>query len=150
MNGIQAGEVLAGTEDEATAPAVGRRDWLRAAVYLIGVFSLGSSLHVRPSQSLGIALENWLRREGRRVLRDSAALGRLGEIYLASHPHERNRGQLALLLSGDGTTAVPCGLIAKISRDWLEHDVAVVDGWVLARTEARICALLHLMGGAQV
>jgi len=35
----------------------------------------------------------------------------------------------------------------SIGRDWRTHDLALLDGWVLARTEARVCALLHLIQG---
>ncbi len=39
-------------------------------------------------------------------------------------------------------------LRSGIARDWSAHRVVVVDGWLLARTEARLCALLHLEAGA--
>jgi hypothetical protein len=42
---------------------------------------------------------------------------------------------------------VRLSLTIGVARDWAEHNVTVVEGWVLSRTEARICAVLHLMGG---
>jgi len=36
----------------------------------------------------------------------------------------------------------------SVARDWREHEVELLEGWLLARTEARVCALLHLTQGA--
>jgi hypothetical protein len=36
-----------------------------------------------------------------------------------------------------------------VSRDWSDNHVVVVDGWLLARTEARLCAFLHFEEGAR-
>jgi hypothetical protein len=134
----------------ATARALGRRDWLRAFVGLFGALALGPSLGLHTSWSEEVHPEEWLRRFGAACLGDGAALSRLGTIYLASNPRERNRERLSRLLWGDGTGSVGARLIESISRDWFAHDVTVVDGWVLARTEARLCAALHLMDGARV
>jgi hypothetical protein len=43
---------------------------------------------------------------------------------------------------------IPSRITRALDRDWSNHDVAVVDGWILARTEARLCAVLHLAAGA--
>jgi hypothetical protein len=37
-------------------------------------------------------------------------------------------------------------LIERIAQNWSMHDVTQVEGWVLSRTEARICAAVHLLG----
>jgi hypothetical protein len=97
--------------------------------------------------SEGRNLQKWLRRIDTGFYKDSAALGRLGASYLVSHPTERNIRLLSSLVMGAHTGAVRLGLTIGIARDWAEHNVAVVDGWVLSRTEARICAAVHLMGG---
>jgi hypothetical protein len=136
--------------DHGAARALERRHWLRAFVALFGVLSFGPPFGVRESWSEEAHLEKWLRLFSVDFLGDGAALSHLGAIYLASNPGERNRKRLSRLLSGDGTNPVGLSLIENVARDWLEHDVAVVEGWVLARTEARICAVLHIMDGALV
>lgn len=105
---------------------------------------------MRAARAEEINLEVWLRHFSAGYAGDGAALSRLGAIYLASNPQERNRERLSRLLSMDGTSSVASRLIEHIARDWSEHDVTMVDGWLLARTEARICAALHLMDGAPV
>jgi len=73
-----------------------------------------------------------------------AALARQGATYLAAHPLERDPGLLLRLLVTDGAVPLPAALLAAIARDWRQHDVVVLDGWLLARSEARICALAYL------
>ena len=78
--------------------------------------------------------------------RARAELARHGALYLADHPWESDRTRLVGLLGGAAPAPGFQGLVDAITRDWRNHDIAVVDGWVLARTEARICALTWLMG----
>jgi hypothetical protein len=135
---------------EAAERAPGRRDCLRAFVSLVGVLSLGSYVSMCAARAEDVNLEVWLRYFSAAYAGDGAELSRLGAIYLASNPHERSRERLSRLLSMDGASSVGSRLIEHIARDWSEHDVTTVDGWLLARTEARICAALHLMHGAPV
>jgi hypothetical protein len=135
---------------EAADCASGRRDCLRAFVGLAGVLSLGPCFSMRTARAEETNPDVWLRHFSAGYAGDGAALSRLGAIYLASNPRERNRERLLRLLSMDGTGCVASRLIEHIARDWSEHDVTTVDGWLLARTEARICAALHLMDGAPV
>jgi hypothetical protein len=130
------------------ARARGRRDVVRGLAGLLGGLSLGPSFVLQAPRSDAVGVEDWLRRFGADVLGDTAMLGGFGAIYLGEHPHERDRERLSRLLAGNGASAVGLSLIEGIAHDWREHDVVVVAGWVCARTEARICALLHLMGGA--
>ncbi len=79
---------------------------------------------------------------------DGAQLRRLGEIYLARHPQERDMPHLLRSLIGAHVRRRrPNSLFESIGRDWTTHDVALLDGWLLARTEARVCALLHMIQG---
>jgi hypothetical protein len=130
--------------------SVHRRILLLAFVGLFGALPLARSVRVVESRSKKANLESWLHWFAANYQANSAALIRLGAIYLASHPQDRNRVRLSGLLSGDATSPVPVGLIEAIARDWSVHDVTVVEGWVMARSEARICALLHIMDGTRV
>jgi len=129
-------------------PSAGdRRGVIRALAGLIGILSLGPSIAVRKADEPTV-LETWLRRHGADVLGDTTALGRFGTDYLAQHPEDRDAERLSRLVVGEGTLPIRLRLIENIARDWRVHDAVVVEGWVFARTEARICAALHLMGGA--
>jgi len=129
------------------ARARGRRWFLSA---LFGTVSLAPSFAMmRTPRSEVVRVEEWLRRYGADVLGGTVALSRFGAVYLTEHPWERDREHLARLLAGDGTKPVGLSLVAGIARDWRQHDVVTVSGWVCARTEARVCAALHLMSGAR-
>lgn len=75
---------------------------------------------------------------------DSAA--HVGLAFLALHPEERNRIRLVELTAADLAARD-----AHAWRAWLAHrrrvelrdeQVVEIDGWVLALSEARLCALL--------
>jgi hypothetical protein len=129
------------------SPAFDRRQCVRLFVSLLGVLAVDRTLVLRQDRLPPAELESWLRAFGAGRLGDAAALGRLGAIYLASHPEERDAGQLSRLILGEGGAPVEARLIESIARDWSGHDVTLVEGWVLSRTEARVCAAVHLIGG---
>jgi hypothetical protein len=143
---------------EATAPrdqcaqtigAVGRRDLLLALIGLCtGVLGCapGGCGEVRSNSG---ALGDWVRECGAAFFSDLTALCRLGAIYLMAHPEERSRVLLSQLLIAGDERAIPSRLLSAVARDWSSNHVVVVDGWVLARAEARLCALLHLEEGAR-
>jgi hypothetical protein len=114
----------------------------------LGVALVGPSLGVSGVSSEERNLQKWLRRVAADSPEDSVALGRLGASYLDSNPTERNPQLLSSLVMGEHTGPVRLSLTKGVARDWAEHNVTVVEGWVLSRTEARICAVLHLMDGA--
>jgi len=131
------------------APAMGRRQWLRGLAAAFIAFSCGSALSARPLNFGNLDMEGWLASVGADFLGNRATLKKLGAAYLTRHPNEGSLRRLSRLLSVNGTKSIRLHLIEGIAEDWVEHDVTVVDGWVLARTEARICAALHLMDGAR-
>jgi hypothetical protein len=143
------GEATA-TRDQCaqTIGAVGRRDLILALIGLCtGVFGRASGGQREVRSNCG-ALGDWVCDCGAGFFSDLTALRRLGAIYLVAHPEERSRALLShLLIAGDNGT-IPSRLLSAVARDWSSHHVVVVDGWLLARTEARFCALLHLEGGA--
>jgi hypothetical protein len=127
---------------DTTARNLGRRDWLRAFAGLCGTLLLPPSRAW--SRGSPTTLESWLQTHS---MGDLRTLKRLGAAYLAEHPEERDRSRLSNMLAGEGTTQVRLQLIEKIARDWADHNVCIVEGWVLARSESRLCAALHLMDG---
>jgi hypothetical protein len=120
----------------------GRRDWLRGLAGICGMLLLPPSRAW--SSGSQTTLECWLRSHS---VGDHRALKRLGAAYLAAHPEERDRSRLSRLLAGEGSTQIRVRLIENIARDWAEHNLCIIEGWVLARSESRLCAALHLMDG---
>jgi len=55
---------------------------------------------------------------------------------------------LTRLLAPESGAPLRESLLAAIARDWRRHDVLAVDGWLLSRSEARICALAFLSAPA--
>lgn len=82
---------------------------------------------------------------------DSAA--RLGQRYLDDTPQEADATRLIALIGtvpavGESDAALRARLQARIRQDFIDGDTVAVDGWLLSRTEARLCALVHLMHSA--
>ncbi|MCB0352837.1 MAG: hypothetical protein KDD64_04905 [Bdellovibrionales bacterium] len=73
-------------------------------------------------------------------------LSLLGEKYLSLYPEERERNLKAVLLS-EAPTNIPnmtSYLQDRLAQDFRTREIAQVSRWELSRTEARICALVHL------
>lgn len=84
-----------------------------------------------------------------RNIEDAAELGRR---YLRDFPHEANKERLlstlsvalgASLLSCD-RMVLRCAIRDLRARDFTDGDVVIVDGWILSRCEARLCALASM------
>jgi hypothetical protein len=132
-----------------TLGAVSRRDSILALVGLCAGALACASGGLGKICSDSRALGDWLRCHGASYFSDVTALRRLGAMYLVAHPDERSRQLLSHLLIDSGDGAIPLRLLRALARDWSNHHVAVVDGWLLARTEARLCAFLHLEEGSR-
>jgi hypothetical protein len=133
------------SEKKHAASAIGRRDCLRIMTGM--VIAAGCLPALRQLPSLQADLEHALRNFGASAIGDAASLRRLGALYLARHPPERDLTHLTRVLLGAHAMPEMSALFESVARDWRSHDVALLDGWLLARTEARVCALLHLMQG---
>lgn len=84
----------------------------------------------------------------RQLLPDLAAARRVGALYLARTPEENDPLQLWHGLFGAASpreTALCRSLLAwRITTDFRNAQVLTLHGWVLARSEARLCALSFL------
>jgi hypothetical protein len=81
---------------------------------------------------------------------DSAA--RLGQRYLEDAPQEADAMRLVALIgiapaAGKSDAALREHLETRIRQDFIDGATVTVDGWLLSRTEARLCALVALMQG---
>jgi hypothetical protein len=88
-----------------------------------------------------------------RLFRHRESARRLGRAYLADRPEEVDPARLLRELAhlqreGGGATGRPDDLrqavAAACTADFAQGRVVRVDGWILARTEARACALVAL------
>lgn len=90
-----------------------------------------------------------IRRLLEEIFGDGAAPRALGEAYLESHPHERSAGVLIReILGGQAPTDAPALarlVAARRTREFGTSQTIVLDGWVLTRSEARLCALTVLL-----
>lgn len=125
-------------------PRMKRRSLLAAAAALIPVASLGPWwLHrLRRPETLAAAL-----------FTDAATARRIGERYLAANAEERDPEALAARLPAGcaapartrrDMAAVRAALGEQRARDFATGDTVIVDGWILARSEARLCAFAAL------
>jgi hypothetical protein len=135
--------------DEEAYPVMGRRDWLLGVAGAYLALSVPLAFDVRTTPCYAANLASWLRETGTGLFANPATLRELGRAYLASHAHERDLRILSQLLLDKGSTAIQRRLIERIALDWQTHDIVLVEGWVVARTEGRLCAALHLLDGAQ-
>jgi hypothetical protein len=123
---------------------VHRRDCLRGVVGSFLVVALELPFHSRAAPSTALDLESWLHDANLDFLGSRTLLRRLGAEYLAQNPQEHNVRQLSVLLCAARSKPFGRHLHERIAEDWLALDTAVADGWVLSRTEARLCAVLHM------
>jgi hypothetical protein len=122
-----------------------RREWLCGFTGLCAVLSFNIASGGANGRNPMAGGEDWLSRMTRELPDDVIALRQLGESYLVAHPDEADRTQLSRLLAPDGLAVGElAALVRNVERDWISHNVTVVNGWVLARTEARLCAMISL------
>lgn len=73
----------------------------------------------------------------------------IGRRYLESFSQETDRAFLERAITGgkqpEGVTQLRTLLAQKREDDFRAGNIAIVDGWVLSRTEARACALTVLL-----
>jgi hypothetical protein len=89
------------------------------------------------------------------LYRGDDATVELGRTYLRMEPGESDQATLARLIAAPelGSSTLPGPeairrLVARqVQEDFDRSDVVSVRGWLLARTEARICALAALRSG---
>lgn len=122
-----------------SARTIGRRTALTAAAAGLLLAALPAIQSGRRAGNIVDAL--WSRKGSAR---------KVGEQYLAQAPEDADPDRLAAaLFDGDpGDVSSLEQLRGHIdrrrARDFETGDTVIVDGWVLARTEARLCALSAL------
>ena len=84
----------------------------------------------------------------RALITHRADADQLGRAYLAMHRDERSSAALLRHLLGPMPPAsaaeTPGRIAARIRADYRAARTVTVEGWILSRTEARLCALVAL------
>jgi hypothetical protein len=83
------------------------------------------------------------------ILSEEVTPQTLGRSYLSLYPEDADVERLWTALVGSRAPAEADRLERRLAelrrRDFEDGEIAIVDGWVLARTEARACALMVLV-----
>ena len=84
-----------------------------------------------------------------KVLTDESGARLIGKAYLSTYPDERDRMLILKDLLGPAKLRGPSDLRRRIAQrrqqDFIRGAVVVVDGWILAKSEARAAALTVLL-----
>lgn len=85
------------------------------------------------------------------LFKDPEGAAAVGRRYLALYPEDADADRLTSILfdravpPGASADALRATLSRRRQRDFAEGETVVVDGWLLARSEARACALSALL-----
>ena len=133
--------------------AAGRRQFLRLSASTgLASFALSCSW---PGMTAVLAMEqpagSDLASALTTLFKDPEGAAAIGRRYLALYPEEADAEHLAAALfqapkpPRATTDALRSELSHQRQQDFRDGDVVVVDGWLLARSEARACALSTLL-----
>lgn len=120
----------------------GRRRILKAAAAFAAVVVLGPRTL---STALGLAGAD--PDQGtllRQLVPHRSSAARLGRLYLATAPQEADPSRLAALILEGSPSVSPRSLASRFSADFAAGRTVRLDGWVMSRSEARLCALAAL------
>jgi len=128
-------------------PLLDRRALLKMGLAASGVLGVGATWwhHASMENRLVLRLAGWVAR--------SEDVTTIGQAYLERQPEEAHRDTLTRLLARD-LSLFPYGVSddelrqrsrAKIASDFADANTLTVQGWILSRTELRLCALAALL-----
>jgi hypothetical protein len=94
------------------------------------------------------------------LLRHANSAALLGRVYLDGAPQEADPARLVKLIGAAPDPALPAGdaggeealrkrVAERIRADFLNDNTIAVGGWLVALTEARLCALVSLLRDAK-
>lgn len=146
-----------GEPDGSSEPRAGRRVSRRAVVVGIGGAATAAAVAVLVGTQLDDDGDGGAPRDasgdaGADVPSDREAVRRVGDAYRAAYPEEDDVEVLRAALpdfdglSGAEVQAQLSTLREQVRADFAEGNVVMVDGWLLAATEARAAALVSLLG----
>ncbi len=123
---------------------IARRRVLRQLATTIGAAAISSSAYPSRNPTCGISDTNLAVTIDALIL-DQASAAIIGEAYLAQHNEERSADLLSRKIReslGAKTGEIDQqALLNQIRVDFERTDIINLHGWLLSRTEARLCAL---------
>ena len=131
--------------------SIGRRGFVRGAVAVVATASAAGFFRWRYTRARArhvLRLGAWVS-----ASQDAQALGR---AYFTIQPEEADEDTLLRLLSADLDVSVlgmDDGELRRVSRERMRRDfeegkTVSVRGWILSRTELRLCGLAALLAAA--
>ena len=115
------------------------------------VSGVGIAAVIAATPGFGVALRSACQaRRGREMWRDPGAVRTVGRRYLELAGNETDRARLSDLIFGNAELpdmsfwSLQRHIAAGRARDYAAGDTIMLDGWILSRTEARLCALCSL------
>ena len=115
------------------------------------VSGVGIAAVIAATPGFGVALRSAFQaRRGREMWRDPRAVRAVGRSYLELASNEADRARLSDLIFGNAGlpdvsfSSLQRHIAAARARDHAAGDTIMLDGWILSRTEARLCALCAL------
>ena len=125
-----------------------RRLFLRFLA-IVPIFLSRPTRWLRPSAEAGHLALSHAKACLSHVLTDESGARVIGTAYLSAYPAERDAISLLRHLLGPATLQGPDDLRRRIAmrrqQDFVQGDIVLVDGWILAKSEARAAALPVLL-----
>jgi hypothetical protein len=124
-----------------------RRQWSRRNVAQAIMALIAMPLANRAAKSAE-AIYNGRNQFASGIFLDHEAAKTVGNVYLRDHPLDAPEiirlGQRLETTGQFGCDLLTAVIVKKISDDFNAARVVSVDGWIIAQTEARLCALMVL------
>lgn len=118
---------------------------------MLAVFAAGLTWIIGPRAASASDFHTELRLSLERIIGDRDGARQLGALYLTRHPAtvddllRESGGFPAAAFGAHGRKALARALIDRRTADFAAGRTVVLDGWVVARSEAQVCALLCLL-----
>ncbi len=130
-----------------------RRDVLKglsASLGLAGALACSTAwTEVTASGVESVEIWRHIRRALAGILNEEVTPRMIGHGYLSLYPEEADIDWLRTTLAGSSLSSGANELTVRLAqlrhRDFECGEITIVNGWILARTEARACALLTLV-----
>lgn len=114
-----------------------------------GLLSAGGKIFARHSQYVADSDESAMLTS---IIRNKESARMIGEEYLRVNPNENDRILLEATLCDSNNGSLfrddyldaRANIVSRIRADYESGRTAMVGGWILSQTEARLCALVSL------
>jgi hypothetical protein len=134
-----------------------RRDYLKsAAAALLGLFGQRAGAGAAISMHLRSAEDRVLKRRLEQLFSDTDSAKAVGSQYLFTFPGsaggalDRVRALAASSRFHGANVSLGERIVSQCREDFASGESVIINGWVIARCEADLCAALVCLGGRMV